>query len=112
MRAGAVQHVPAQRMALGQVRVVEIIGGVVRHAEFLDHARIGIHPVEWLTVALLPRAQHQTGRFEHGHFSFYTHRGHENLYAVRRRFAGRNRISTRLSRASAMRFSMDNECPS
>ena len=33
-------------------------------------------------------------------------------YAVRNRFAGRNRISTRLSSASAIRLSMDREWPS
>ncbi len=36
----------------------------------------------------------------------------ENRYAVLKRLAGKKRISTRLSRASAIRLSIESECPS
>src|SRR5258708_6988583 len=32
-----VQHVPAQRVPRRQLRVVEIVGGIVRHTEFFHH---------------------------------------------------------------------------
>jgi hypothetical protein len=64
---------PESESVLGHVRLnaldhrVALFGCKACRKE-LHHAWIGIHPAEWFAIALLPRAQQQTGCFQHGYF--------------------------------------------